>query len=163
MNILKKLFSNTKDVRQSISVIKYPDRIFFETYDKIINAYSTRSKEITILSSNSSDIEIGKAILKHLSLSKTIKKLSDETRKENYEIYKKITGLKSMKAQMKDSLCVNIYRQNNEIEFSPTVNGGTTGDRKGYHFSDEGKIAIENNEDFELIGKSLRLALEKCR
>ena len=86
MNILKKLFSNTKDVRQSISVIKYPDRIFFETYDKIINAYSTRSKEITILSSNSSDIEIGKAILKHLSLSKTIKKLSDETRKENYEI-----------------------------------------------------------------------------
>ena len=163
MNILKKLFSNTKDVRQSISVIKYPDRIFFETYDKIINAYSTRSKEITILSSNSSDIEIGKAILKHLSLSKTIKKLSDETRKENYEIYKKITGLKSMKAQMKDSLCVNIYRQNNEIEFSPTVNGGTTGDRKGYHFSDEGKITIENNENFELIGKSLRLALEKCR
>ena len=64
---------------------------------------------------------------------------------------------------MKDSLCVNIYRKNNTIEFSPTVNGGTTGDRKGYHFSDEGKIAIENNEDFELIGKSLRLALVKCR
>jgi len=163
MNILKKLFSNTKEVRQSISVIKYPDRIFFETYDKIINAYSTRSKEITILNSNSSDIEIGKTILKHLSLSRTIKKLSDETKKENYEIYKKITGLKSMKAQMKDSLCVNIHRQNNKIEFSPTVNGGTAGDRKGFHFSDEGKIVIENNEDFELIGKSLRLALEKCR
>lgn len=163
MNILKKLFSNTKDIRQSISVIKYPDRIFFETYDQIINAYSTRSKEITILNSNSSNIEIGKAILKHLSLSRTIKKLSDETRKENYEIYKKITGLKSMKAQMKDSLCVNIYRENNTIEFSPTVNGGTTGDRKGYNFSDEGKITIENNEDFELIGKSLRLALVKCR
>lgn len=146
-----------------IGVVKYPDRIFFETYYTIINSYSTRSKEITILEINSSDFEIGKTILRHLDLSKTIKKFTNQERKENDEAYKKITGLKSIKAQMKDSLHVSIKLQNNQITFSPTITGETTGDRKGYHFLTEEEILIEHNEDFESIGKTLKLALEKCR
>lgn len=162
MDFLKRFFSNTKPVRQNISVKKYPNRFFFETYDRVNNSFSTRSKEITILNIDSTDIEIGETILRHLRLSKIIQKITNEERKENDEFYKKITGLKSMKAQMKDSLSVWISLQNNQIEFSPTINGGTTGDRKGYHFLNDEKIVIENSQDFELIGKSLKLALEKC-
>lgn len=163
MNFLKRIFGNSKPIKQSISVKKYPDRFFFETYNRVNNSYSARSKEITILDINPSDIEIGKTILKHLSLSKNIKKITNEERKENDELYKKITGLKSIKAQMKDSLCVSIHCQNNQIEFSPTINGGTTGNRKGYNYLNEEKIVIKNNKDFQIIGKSLKLALEKCR
>lgn len=147
---------------QTISVIQYPDRIFFETYYRIINSYSTRSKEITILEINSSDFEIGKTILKHLDLCKTIKKFTTQERKENEEAYKKITGLKSIKAQMKDLLYVHIKRQNYQITFSPTINGGTVGNRKGYNFLSGEEIVIANNEDFESIGKTLKLALKKC-
>ncbi|WDF61764.1 contact-dependent growth inhibition system immunity protein [Flavobacterium sp. KACC 22758] len=147
---------------QTISVVQYPDRILFETYYKIINSYSIRSKEITILEINSSSFEIGKTIHKHLDLSKTIKKFTDKDRKENDEAYKKITGLKSIKAQMKDSLYVSIKRQNNQITFSPTINGGTAGNRKGYQFLNEEEIVIGDNEDFESMGKALKLALKKC-
>lgn len=97
-----------------------------------------------------------------MSLSKVVKKVSDEDRKVSNENYKKITGLKSMKAQMKDALSVHISRKNNEIEFSPTVNGGTAGHRKGFHFSEK-KLTIEDSENYELIGKTLNLALDKCK
>lgn len=145
----------------TISVVQYSDRIFFETYYTIINSYSTRSKEITILETNSSDSEIGKTILKHLDLSKTIKKFTNQERKENEEYYKS-TGLRSIKAQMKDSLYVHVKRQNNQITFSPTINGGTAGNRKGYNFLSGEEIVIANNEDFESIGKALKSALKKC-
>jgi hypothetical protein len=70
---------------QRINVVQYPDRIFFETHYWIINSYSVRSNEITILEINSSDSEIGKTILKHLDLSKTIKKITDQQRTEYFE------------------------------------------------------------------------------
>ncbi|MFN3428312.1 MAG: hypothetical protein ACK41G_12180, partial [Candidatus Thermochlorobacter sp.] len=70
--------------------------------------------------------------------------------------------LKSMKAQMKDALSVHVSRENNQIEFYPTVNGGTAGNDKGFHFSDD-KLTIEDSENFELIGETLNLALEKCK
>jgi len=162
MNFFKTIFSKPTPIIQSISAKKYPNKIVIETYNQIKNSYSIRSTEVSILETNSSNTEIGKAIIKHLSLSKVVEKVSDEDRKVNNEIYKKITGLKSMKAQMKDALCVNISRKNNQIEFSPTVNGGTAGHRKGFHFSEE-KLTIEDSENYELIGKTLNLALDKSK
>lgn len=162
MNFFKTIFSKPTPLIQSISVVKYPNKIVFETYDQIKNSYSIRTTEISILESDSSNTAIGKAVLKHLSLSKTVRKVSDEDRKAINENYKKITGLKSMKAQMKDALSVHVSRKNNEIEFFPTVNGGTAGHRKGFHFSEE-KFVIEDSENHELIGKTLNLALHKCK
>jgi len=162
MNFFKTIFDKPNPIIQSINVIKYPDKIIFETYNKIKNSYSTRSLDISVLDINSSNKDIGKYILKHLSLSKTINKESDEERKVNNEVYKKITGLKTMKAQMKDALNVHISRENNQIHFYPTINGGTSGSRKGFHFSEE-KITIEYSENNELIGETLKLTLEKCK
>lgn len=161
MSIFKTIFGKSTPIQQSISVVKYPNKIVFETYDKIKNSYSTRSLYVSILESDSSDIDIGKAILKHLSLSKIITKISNEERKEINEHYKKITGLKSMKAQMKDALSVHISRENNQIHFYPTVNGGTAGDKKGFHFTGE-KTTIEYSQDYELISKTLKLVLVRC-
>lgn len=162
MNFFKNLFAKPTQHIQSINVIKYPNKIVFETYHKIKNSYSIRSTEISVLETDSSNADIGKAILKHLSYSKIIKKISDEDWKANNENYKKITGLKSMKAQMKDALSVHISRKNNLIEFFPTVNSGTAGHRKGFQFSDE-RLTIEDSENYELIGKTLNLALDKCK
>jgi len=162
MNFFKTIFRKPTPIIQSINVVKYPNKIVFETYNQIKNSYSIRTTEISILESDSSNIEIGKAILKHLSLSKVVRKVSDEDSKVSNENYKKITGLKSMKSQMKDALSVHISRKNNEIEFFPTVNGGTAGNRKGFHFSEE-KFMIEDSENYELIGKTFNLALDKCK
>lgn len=162
MNFLKKIFSKPTPITQSINVVKYPNKIVFETYHQIKNSYSIRSTEISQLEIDASNLDIGKAILNHLSLSKVIKKVSDEERKAINENYKKITGLTSMKAQMKEALSVHVSRKNNLIDFFPTVNGGTAGNNKGFHFSEE-KITIESSENYELIGETFNLALGKCK
>lgn len=162
MNFFKKIFSTPTPITQSINVVKYPNKLVFETYNQIKKSYSIRSIEISVLENDSSNTDIGKTILKHLSLSKVVNKVSDEDKKLSNENYKKITGLKSMKTQMKDSLCVHISRKKNQIEFTPTVNGGTTGNHKGFHFSQE-KLTIEDTDNYELIGKTLNLALDKCK
>lgn len=161
MSFFKSIFGKSNPIIQSINVIKYPDKFIFETYNKIKNSYSTRSLDVSVLEINSSNKDIGISIIKHLSLSKTINKVSDDERKVNNEVYKKTTGLKTLKAQMKDALNVHISRENNQIHFYPTINGGTAGSRKGFNFSDE-KITIEYTENYELIGETLKLALDKC-
>lgn len=162
MNFFKAIFSKPAPIKQSIGVVKYPNKIVFETYNEIKNSYSIRSREVSVMEADSTNIDIGKTIIKHLSLSKVVKKVSDEERKANNEIYKKITGFKSMKAEMKDALSVHISRKNNQIEFYPTINGGTAGDKKGFHFFGE-KLTIQDSENYELIGETLNLALNKCK
>lgn len=161
MNFLKTTVGKPDPIEQLVSVIKYPDKIIVETYNRIKNSYSTRSPEVSVLEINASNQHIGEYILKHLSLSKTIDKESAEEIKTSNEGYKKITGLKTLKAQMKDALCVSIARKNDQINFYPTINGGTAGDRKGFGYTDE-KITIEYAENAALMGDTFKLALEKC-
>jgi hypothetical protein len=164
MNFLKNIFSRTKPIKQRIGVTKYPDKILVETIHQIKNSYSIRGVEISLLNSDTSELEIGKTIMKHLALSKSgIKSPNDQTRKETNEAYKRITGLKTMKAQMKDSLYVLIDREGNKIEFTPTINGGSSGKAKGYDFLPNDSLTIDHAEDFELIGSSFNLVLHKCR
>lgn len=163
MNFLKNLFSK-KLTKQDIAVVKYPDKTIVETIHTIKNSYSIRSAEVSVLNPDASDLEVGLAVIKHLELSKdNIKMPNDTAWKEMKEKYKKITRLKSIKAEMKDSLYVQIRRQAGQIEFIPTVNGGTSGLNKGFQSSSEASIVIENTDDFNLIGKTVNLVLERCR
>jgi hypothetical protein len=164
MNFLKNIFSGRKPIKQRIAVIKYPDKILFETIHQIKDSYSIRSAEVRFLDSETSDLEIGKTILMHLALSKSgIKKPSDQERKEINETYRRITGLRSIKEQMKDSQYVLIDREGNKIEFTPTINGGTSGKAKGYDFLPDDSLTIDYIEDFALIGNTFNLALQKCK
>lgn len=162
MNFIKNIFIKPKSNTQSINVVKYPNQFVFETYYRIKNSYSIRSKEISVLACDASTVDLGKAIIKHLSLSKVITKISEEERKSNDEYYKEITGLKSIKIQMNEALQVHISRNNHQIEFYATVNGGTTGDKKGFHFTDN-NIIIEDNGNYEMIGETLLLTFEKSK
>lgn len=160
---IKNLFLK-KPTKQSIAVVKYPHKILIETIHTIKNSYSIRSAEVTVLNPDASDFEVGEAVVKHLELSKdNIKMPSDTAWKEIKEKYKKITVLKSIKAQMKDSQYVHIKRENSKIEFIPSVNGGTSGSNKGFQHLPEKSLAIENTNDFIAIGKTVNLALERCR
>lgn len=149
---------------QSIGVVKYDDKIVFETISKIKNRHSIRALDISVLQFDASTSEIGLTIIKHLNLSKfNIKMPSDTERKIIDENYKKLTGLKTFKSQMKDSLYISVSRENNQLKFTPTINGGTSGDRKGYHFLEKESLIIIDSGDFELIGKTLLEVYLKCK
>ena len=164
MNFLKNIFSRAKPIKQRIGITKYPNKIIFETIHQIKNSYSIRGAEISLLDADTSELEIGKAIMKHLALSKSgIKSPDDKAWKETNEAYKRITGLKTMKEQMKDSRYVSVDREGNKIEFTPTINGGTSGKAKGYDFLPDDSLTIDYVEDFEIIGSSFKLALQKCK
>ena len=70
MNFLKNIFSRANPIKQRIGITKYPNKIIFETIHQIKNSYSIRGAEISLLDADTSELEIGKAIMKHLALSK---------------------------------------------------------------------------------------------
>lgn len=64
---------------------------------------------------------------------------------------------------MKDSLYVAVDREGNKIEFTPTINGGSSGKAKGYDFLPDDSLTIDYIENFEIIGNSFNLAIQKCK
>ncbi|GEN77330.1 hypothetical protein [Chryseobacterium hagamense] len=84
-------------------------------------------------------------IIKHLNYSKKVKE-SHIDFKNLSENYKKITGLSSLKKQMNNSKCVQIYQDNHTVTFTSTKNGGTKGDDKGYSEITDKKIIVEKNK-----------------
>jgi hypothetical protein len=88
---------------------------------------------------------------------------NDEVYKATAAAYKKNTGLKSIKAEMKDSLYVFVSRKNNEIVFTPYINGGTSGPNRGFRGLPEESLVIKDTNDFNLIGQTIKLAFQRCK
>ncbi len=162
-NFLKKLFQK-KHIRQSIGITKYPNQIIFVTTHQIKNSYTIDGPELSALSSDASDEELGKMVIYHLSLSKNnIKVPSDNERDLIDKSFKKFTGLKTIKAQMKDALYVSVIRNNNMIEFIPTQNGGSSGLNRGFRYLDTINLTVDDIENHKIIGKTLNHAISLCK
>ncbi|WP_291090936.1 hypothetical protein, partial [Empedobacter sp. UBA7494] len=159
-SVFKNLFKKKTEERKLISVIEYSENYCFETYYKIETGLCKRTDIITFRDKNISEKQIGELILQHLNLSKRVteKKVDFTTM---YENYKKITKKNSIRKQMKNSKLVQVTLQNNEFTFTPTLNGGTSGDKKGYSEITEKQIKLFD-ADSETLGKYLLLSLKNC-
>lgn len=157
--MFRNIFKSKKTESQLISVIEYPNNYVFETYFKLETGLWRRSDFVTITDRDIDQLYMNDLILKHLDYSKNIKENQIDFKKLN-ENYKKITGLSSIKKQMKNSKCVQISRKTNEIIFTPSRNGGTKGDKKGYSDIFEKKIVIEKNT--ENLSHYLLQCFEAC-
>ena len=145
---------------QLVSVLEYPDFYLFETFYKTETGLWKRTDLISIENKNLELLEIGKLILFHLKQSKTVKESKIDFKIMN-ENYKKITRLSSIKKQMDKSKNVQIFQKNGEITFTPTVNGGTTGDKKGYSEIREKEI-ITSNLDSKKLATFLLDSFQNC-
>lgn len=163
-SLFKRIFASNLDQRQSMAVITYPEHILFETYHQIKHSYQIRSDEISVFDRTITESEIGEAILKHLSLSRYgINDPDIESYKKSRENYKKITRLKTIKAQMKDAHYIHVDRENGNLTFTPSINGGSSGTQRGYRPISDSVIKISDAESFETIGRTLIDALQKCK
>jgi hypothetical protein len=153
-------FLKKKEIESKlISVVEYPDNYIFETFFKIETGLWKLTDIISISKKDISGSEITELILKHLSCSKNVKEKKVDF-KRMYENYKKITQLSSMKKQMNNSKCVQIYQRKHTVIFTPTKNGGTKGDNRGYNELSHKNIIVENNT--ENLYQHLFQCLENC-
>lgn len=163
MSFLNKIFG-AKDRDSSIGAILYPDRILIETQDKVRAGLRVTTDQITFLDVEVNDNELGKVVIKHLNLSRTgVRDPKQKDHKIYEEKYKKATGLKTIKAQMKDAKYVGVIKKESVILFEPTINGGSTGPNRGYRDVENASISIASNSSAKEIGETLRASWIKCK
>ena len=140
-----------------IGVYEYPDKYVIVTIDTLEQGGGIHTDQITSLPKSVDNFELSNLILKHLELSKSgIKNVDREKAKKELI---KVTGLKTLKAQMKDSKYVSLNRNNGIYSIGPTINGGTSGPKKGYHFKKE-KIEFNEPEIISEIGINIKKGFE---
>ena len=140
-----------------IGVYEFPDKYVIITIDTLEQGGGIHTDQITSLPKSVDNLELSKWILKHLELSKSGIKNFDREKAKNELI--KVTGLKTLKAQMKDSKYVSLNRHNGIYSIGPTINGGTSGPKKGYHFKKE-KIEFNEPEIISEIGINIKKGFE---
>ena len=71
-------------------------------------------------------------------------------------------GVNSERGYMTDSAYVSLCAENGSLRLTPSRNGGTRGDAKGFHFLPEFALQTQANPDSDAIGRAVREALERC-
>lgn len=64
---------------------------------------------------------------------------------------------------MKNAQYVYVDKQNNKIIFTPSINGGSSGNDRGYRPITDEIIEISDEESLEMIGRVLNDAFQKCK
>ncbi len=156
------------EVIQLVSAILYPQRILIETHDDIGSGVGLVTDKITFVELSASDSDLGKLIKEHLNKTQKIDffKISPDYNRDvkpRLDNYKKATGLKTIKAQMKDSLEVSIRRINDTFRIIPSINGGSSGTERGYSTIKDEIIECDFSINDEDLGKLIRIAWTKCK
>ena len=154
------MFSKKIDFEQTAGAILYPDRIIVETRNVQIqyslSFYSTDN--LTILKLNTSNNELGEAIIAHLNYSKMEGSYSKELRKN----YLKILKFKSETAARKDSRYVSIFKSNSSIRFEPRNNKVSDGRSGAYYGMPNEIFEIKLQSNMDALGIATRNAWSKC-
>lgn len=140
-----------------VGIYEYPDKYVIVTIDTWEQGGGIETDRISVVKKDISDLLLSELILRHLELSKSGIKEFDRDKVKREMI--KATGLKTMKAQMKDSLYISISRIDGKYSIAPSINGGTSGPKRGYHFTKE-RIEFNSPEDITEIGVLVKKGLE---
>ena len=143
---------------QSAGALLYTDKIVIETVNKEGNGSYYITDNVTILTLDCSDKEIGMIIKKHLQESIECR-IKPEERKKIRINYRKILKAKTEKSLYENVKCVRIKFDGNEI----SLNSYKTKSQEKVFLGNPPSItvfsaAIEDDE----LGKKIRLAWEKC-
>lgn len=147
-----------KAIERKGAALLLPDRIMIDTMDRRDAGtwYSTGMP--TILPSNVSDVELGDAVLSHVSQSKE-EVVTYEQIRENWKTLIKKAGYKTEKAFINDVKRVTVIIEGDKIRFEPfSVN---TSQKMFYRLPEAivETIPVPNNYE---IGKEVRKRWEKC-
>lgn len=144
--------------------VLYPERILIETWHTEPDGFAVVSDLVTFIETDTADDRLGELLVKHLGLSlPSIPSAGPENGfKTMAQRYAEATGLKTLRAQMKNALYVAVDLDGFRILLTPTVNGGPTGADAGYHHKTDETITVINSADYDRIGQALRKAWAGC-
>ena len=158
-NLLNKLFKTSESL---VHVIQYPNEYIIETFNSSNSGTWVRSSFVSV---KPLDIKIDvfeKLINLHLDSSKKVNYEKYDIKSVN-ETYKKITKRNSIKKQMENAKQVSIYRKNSLIEIIPNINGGTSGDNKGFRAIRDKMIILDYNLDKNQITENVIKLFSECK
>lgn len=160
--IIRKLEPSREFTEPTVDVIQYPDMFTVATYHIINRKYGMRGLEVSSLPLSSTPVEIGEAILKHLSLCTDLpEEPSKNLKKEIDENYSNITGL-TINQQMENSRLVSVKLTRRHLVLIPSVNKGNHSDVRGYLHIPEAAVKIPGNSNPKTIGQNVLSTLQKC-
>jgi hypothetical protein len=142
---------------------RYDDRVFLCASCVTDAGFRFDSEPYRLLSANASDAELGSALLEVLAGAKRIIPTPDREAARNARArLLRAAGLSSERKLQQRAVCCTIYRDPRELRFTPSHNGGTRGDRKGFHHRSDTSVAIPPNGPPAQAGEALRSALSRC-
>lgn len=74
----------------------------------------------------------------------------------------KAAGTSSYRRLQQTSIYCGISKENNKISFTPTHNGGTKGDSKGFHFHPDKTIEMRTTKEPVKAGEALMKCFKAC-
>lgn len=155
-NLLNRLF---KPIESSVHVIQYTNEYIIETYNSSDTGTWVRSSFVSVKPLDIEIDEFERLINLHLDSSKKVNYKKYDIKSVN-ETYKKITKRNSLKIQMENAKLVSIYRKNNLIEITPNINGGTSGDSKGFRAIRDKMITLDNINKIQIAENVIKLFSE---
>lgn len=156
--ILNKLFRENISL---VNVTQYPNEYLIETFNSSDTGIWVRSNFISKQPLEFNITEFENLINSHLNASKKVNYKKYDLKSVN-ENYKRVTKKNTLKKQMEDAKQVSIYRKNNLIEITPTLNGGTSGDFKGFRPIENKKLVLDKELDKNKIVLSVIKLFDEC-
>ncbi len=140
----------------------YPEKIIIATEDKTFIGYSIVTPMLTNLQSDASSDSIGENVKKHLGLSK-IDTPAPTDFKVQYQEFLNAAGFKNAKAHHKGARHLSICQKDQEIIITSTINGGATGQERGFLGSiDMQPIVVSASISDKELGEYIKEAWLKC-
>lgn len=160
---LFKFISNIfyKEDLSLVNVTQYPNEYVIETFNSSDTGVWVRSSFISLLPIEFEINEFDSLIISHLDASKKVNYRKYNLKLVN-ENYKKVTKKKTLKKQMEEAKKVSIYRKNNLIELTPSINGGTSGDLKGFRPIVDKKVTLNKELDTNHIALNVIKLFAEC-
>lgn len=158
--LFNRLFGGKK--AQMAASIKWEDRILIIGNSTTKSGFNICSSPYYALPIDASNEKIGELLKKALTENNyNVPDPDWKDRSLNHQRYK-AANVKSEKAYMKNARSVSVYQYDGIIHLTPSRNGGTKGENKGFHDITSETIQINNNCDNEELGSIVKKLWDMC-
>jgi len=149
--------------REAAVCYRYDDSLLLCASCATEAGFAFDSEPYRVLSADSPDAELGAALLEVLAGSKRMLPTPDREQVQAARTrLLRAAGLSSERKLQQKAICCTISREVQELRFTPSHNGGTRGDQKGFHHIGAASVAIAANAPPARAAEALREALRRC-
>ncbi len=149
--------------REQAACYRYEESLFLCAINEVRNGPGVEWEPSLLLSATASDDVVGAALSQVLDGSGRVLDLRnpDELRAARREQLR-AAGLSSERKLQQSAISCRIERLPDRVRFTPTHNGGTRGDTKGFQHLEGAASTVTLPASEAELGEALRVALRNC-